>query len=37
MLQLNLIIERSDITKPYYNKEGLLVQAFIFLIFFTLI
>ena len=36
-IQWNLVIKRSDITKPSYNKVILLVPALIFLSFFTLI
>ena len=37
VIQWNLVIKRSDITKPSYNKVILLVPALIFLCYFTLI
>ena len=37
VIQWNLVIKRSDITKPSYNKVILLVQLFLFLCFFALI
>ena len=36
-VQWNLVIKRSDITKPSYNKVICWSQLFIFLCFFTLI
>ena len=37
MIQWNLVIKRSDITKPSYNKIILLVPALYISLFFTLI
>ena len=37
LIQWNLVIKRSDITKPFYNKVILLVPALYISLFFTLI